>query len=324
MKAAMLVLMCVALVPCTVADSANEPDIGQITLELHAPRAFAFNTATVASTSGLSGNVSLFGIEADGSRTLLCEANTGWSTTIDMRFYADAGTRALVAEGHTADGQNARATVRLPRGFQSLAGDEAAKRLSALEFPSWRRGAGARLASSLVPDTAPEALAAYAMSRLFVSARNMAPLFVLALWSAIVMAAPLRKRPAARPGRAAAIVAVTALSIALIVGAMAVPHTWLYSIRVPSSSDAASAPVLYDAVTTAGTAWNEVSWQAADAAPVGLHFLLVDAARTAGLPLSALDQYRRIRFRTTPTIVMSESGTAMLAPAALMAWGSND
>ncbi len=334
MRAAMLVLLCIALVPCVVADASNESDTGQITLELHAPMAFAFNTATIASPLGLSGHLRLSGIQADGSRTLLCETSTGWSASIDMRFYADAGTRALVVDGRTADGQLARCTVRLARDFQNLAGDEAAARLSALEFPSWRRGAGPALTSSLVPDAAPEALAAYAMSGLFVSARNLAPLFVLALWSALVVLVPLGTRPATATlsGRTRAILALAALSISLIVGAMAVPHPWLYSIGVPAigdaiseaASDAAATPVRYEALTTAGSAWSGVSWKAANATPGALQFVLVDAARTAGLPLSALDRYRHIRFRTTPTILMSEAGTAMLAPAVLMAWGSDD
>lgn len=337
MKAAMLVLLCVALVPCVVADTSNEPDSGQITLELHVPKAFAFNSATVASPQGLSGDLRLSGIQADGSRTLLCEASTGWSASVDMRFYADAGTRALVVEGRTADGQLARVTVRLARDFQNLAGDETAVRLSALEFPSWRRGTGAEPVSILVPDATPAALATYAMSRLFVSSRNLAPLFVLALWSAVAALTPLVKRSAAATsGRSLAIVVLAALSISVIVGAMAMPHPRLYSIRVPAASDAASAaindaggaaaatPVRYDAVTTAGPGWSGVSWQSANAAPGAPHFVLVDAARTAGLPLSALDRYRHIRFRTAPTIRMSDSGAAMLAPAMLMAWGSDD
>ncbi|HUW71037.1 MAG TPA: hypothetical protein VMX33_12470 [bacterium] len=316
MRAALVLFIMLAIVPWSGADTTDEPDTGYIIMELDSPRVFAFNTATIASPRGLSGQLQLFGIGSDGNRTLLCLTNVGWAASVDMLFYADAGTRALVAEGRTADGQEARFTVRLQSSYKETVDDEAATRLSALEFPSWQRGAGATT----------DSVAAYAMARLFVPKRTTAPLFMLALWSIIALSWPLwpRLKVAARHGWEVAVFAAAALSLALVIGMMAVPRTWIYSIGVPAVGGAASASVRHDATTTMSRAWNEVSWNAVGATHGESRFIVIDAASTAGLPLSALDRYRRIRFRTPPTIIIPDSGTAMLAPARLMAWGFDE
>lgn len=326
MRPALALFIMLALVPWSGADTADEADMGHITMELDSPRVFAFNTATIASPRGLSGRLQLFGIGSDGSHTLLCQTGAGWAASIDMLFYADAGMRALTAQGKTADGQTARVTIRLPPVFQETANDEAAVRLSALEFPSWQRGTGSVPTSSQVPGATADSVASHAMSRLFIPARNTAPLFILALWSVIVLSSPLwpRFRVAARQGWEVVVLTVSALSFAIVIGMMAVPRSWIFSIGVPAVDGSAYASVRYDATTTMSGDWYKVSWEAVDVASDRLRFVVIDSARTAGLPLSALDRYRRIRFRTSPTIVMNDSGTAMLAPAQLIAWGSDE
>ena len=320
------------------ADTGGWPDVGNMTISLGPTKAFAFNTAIVASPRGLSGRIELYGIGADGGRTLLCTSSVGWASTVDMRFYADADLRALSAEGHSADGQIMRSTARALPGLAASLADEAAIMLAAPVFPSWERGTGVAPASAMVGAETADDMAAFAMSRLFMPWRNRAPLLVLALWSAIVIAMPLiagkwRQKPA---GRRAACVVASALVVSLLVAVTALPRPRIYSIGTPApgvlalgipapeASGTGAPPVRYLPNAASGRGWTDILWDAAEAGTAGLRFILADAAGTAGVPLDSLGPYHRIRFKAAPLIVMLEDGSVVLAPRMMMAWGIHE
>lgn len=310
------------------ADTGGWPDVGNMTISLGPTKAFAFNTAIVASPRGLSGRIELYGIGADGGRTLLCTSSVGWAPTVDMRFYADADLRALSAEGHSTDGQIMRSTARALPGLAASLADEAAIMLAAPVFPSWERGTGVAPASAMVGAETADDLAAFAMSRLFMPWRNRAPLLVLALWSAIVIAMPLivgkwQQKPA---GRRAACVVASALVVSLLVAVTALPRPRIYSIGTPAheASGAGAPPVRYLPNAASGRAWTDIFWDAAEAGTAGLRFILADAVGTAGLPLDSLGPYRRIRFKAAPLVIMLEDGSVVLAPRMMMAWGIHE
>lgn len=326
----LMMVVVVALTPPLDADTGSRPDTGTMTLALASPKAWAFNTATVASPRGLSGRIELFGIGADGAATLLCVGSAGWAASIDMPFYADAGLRALTAEGHSADGQIARVTTRLPAGFAASAADEAATRLASRDFPSSQRGTMAAPAKAMVAGGSTDEVAVFAMSTLFTRRRNPGPLVALALWSLVAIAVPLvaMKQQHAPGVSRAAIVVASSLAASLLVANLSTPHPMLYSIgmRSPVAVVAEAEPrqLRYAPASIPGEGFGDVSWDAPEAARTGLRFVLADAVGTRGLPLDALQRYRRIRFKVPPVITLPDKGRALLVSGVYMAWGLDE
>lgn len=324
-------------------------------IDMGTPTAFAFNEATVSGRNGISGAATLTGTSLDGTVVRLFETTVGYAESLTVTYYAWPELAALSFEATDGDGASlsAFAGLRQPgpgaTAGSILQGDSGSELLAALEFPFRLQPFGVPLQAMPAAELAgggPGQAARIAAARLFVTGRRAAPLVALTLWTlAVFIAAALPRslQAAGTPSKtgrpderwplllAALACAVTVMTAAVFM--LGATPAELFAVSLDADQATASGGAGTDASTlvrkVSGSAgYRTVSWSPPDgtgARADGLWFIGIRSPRTAAVPVSAFDGYRRLRFKTPPLVVAGTDGRAMLAPAPFAAaWGLHE
>lgn len=331
MRAAALALaLATAVAPCMAT-----PREGLI--DIPGARPYGFNQAKLSAPRGLSGDVRLFGLSAEGRRWLLFRAELGYASSLSAAYYAWPGLARLELEAEDGDGLPVRASARV--AFRSSGPDEAAT-LSALSFPfrETPRGSppvrldeldalfGSAPGPGPYPAPLPEPAAAarLAQSRLFAAGRSVPALALLAAWTALALVGARllgrRRGDGSISAPVAAIVALAALAASGLALAAARPRAILYELRLPEG--AAQGPRLE---RTAEGAYDRLRWSVNGAAG-RLAFLAVQSPLRDAVPVEAFDELSAVRFAYPPTITLGEREGAFVLAAGpyLAAWGIHE
>jgi hypothetical protein len=239
--------------------------------------------------------------------------------------------------------------------------DQDAGMLAVFEFPVRLQTFGAPPRAITVEELAgagQNQAARIAVARLFVTSRRSVTIMVLALWTIVVFAAASLsgkiqsgevRRKADRQGKhhtvvlAAVLLAASAVTATTFTAGPAPAELFAVAVAAGSGSDADDRNTATPAPATEGTearssllvrrvtstvSYRSVSWNFPDEAETrtgGLWFMGIRSPQTAAVPVSALQGYRRLRFKTPPLVVTGPDGRAMLAPAPFMlAWGLHE
>lgn len=299
-----------------VAPCAATPREGLI--DARDARPFGFNRATLSAPRGLSGDVRLFGLSAEGRRSLLFRAELGYAASLSAAYYAWPGLARLELEAEDGDGLPVRASARV--ALRST-GPDAAAMLPGLSYPFRETPRGSAPARLDEPFPEPTDAARLAQSRLFAAGRSIPALAALAAWTALALGGALflgRRRGTGQiPAPAAAIVALAALAASGLALAATRPRASLYELRLPLG--AAHGLRLE---RTAEGAYDRLRWSA-EGAQGRLAFLAVHSPLRDAVPVEAFAELSAVRFASPPTVALGEGDGAFVLAAGpyLAAWG---
>lgn len=294
---------------------------GRVWIDTEPAVPYAFNKAAITGPDGLSAFARLYGVAADGTRTMLFEARFGRLGTLEALWYADPRFLWLDYEGRDGTGADIGASLRLgPRLPETdNAADTDVPVLAAQNFPYRVQPFRASPSEFVAADTAPGDMVRAAVSRLFAPARSVWPLAALSAWS--LLSIGLVKR-----GRRDALAMAVFITGSALTAAAAATTGWdtaeLYTLAVQDQGS-----VLVRSVQRHG-AYDEVLWHAKTNYGdngAGLRFLALRSPLSAAIPVSALAPYRRLRFAEPPVVSRRKDGAMVFAAASFSAvWGLHD
>lgn len=294
--------LCLALLPALAyAQPAEGLSAEGLSIAAYAPC-----RATLRGVYG--GTLTLHLVYASGKRVAVFKTSRLWAQAVEARFFAGGKPEALEAE-LIRDGETLRARFELP-WTGVLDADRAF--LESLGFPWLGFPFPGRPGTLYLDGSRPaESLEREAGSALRTGLPPAAWL-ALAWLPACVLAAALAKRR----GKPVAIWVAFLSAFVLAIVLLPKPKATLFAIAIPpEGSRATMSPSVREE-----PGLRAVFWSAADQAP-GLAFLSLRSPLADADAFDAFAAFRLVRFRRTPTVVLSEDGRyRMEAAAQLSAW----